>query len=469
MATGFRTTPSSKRTRSQVSPMLFEENKTSRRDKTPPPQGSVSDESDIPDLDISQIKLSDDAPKWAKVMLETVTLVITRSHTKLSHQITNSITLSGENSIEITQIHEDNRLLQARVDYLEDKYEQVQNKLVYQEVERRKDNILVHGLDEPAWESKQQAEQTVRDYISGSLGVDDSTIALRNIYRVGKRGQNHKRPILLNFQSSDDRQRVWKAKLRPPNATDVSGDNPSSNEDNRENRKSSGVFMTQDYPVEIQSRRRRLIPIFKKAKSMEDYRNDTYIHHDKLTIKGVTYTVNNIHTLPRELNPVMLSTRRDGDTIFFWSANSPFSNHHPCVFVCDDVRYNCSEQYYMHQMAIKANDTQRANAIMEADDPVTQKHIARDVVKPKEWIKLAPAVMMNGLRAKFLQNPTLSDYLTKTKDYQLAEASPYDTYWGIGLSFDSPVKSDAQNWKGKNQLGRLLVDLREEILKPTET
>ena len=309
----------------------------------------------------------------------------------------------------------------------------------------------------------------IRDYISGSLGVDDSIIALRNIYRVGKRGQNHKRPILLNFQSSDDRQRVWKAKLRPPNATDVSGDNPSSNEDNRENRKSSGVFMTQDYPVEIQSRRRRLIPIFKKAKSMEDYRNDTYIHHDKLTIKGVTYTVNNIHTLPRELNPVMLSTRRDGDTIFFWSANSPFSNHHPCVFVCDDVRYNCSEQYYMHQMAIKANDTQRANAIMEADDPVTQKHIARDVVKPKEWIKLASAVMMNGLRAKFLQNPTLSDYLTKTKDYQLAEASPYDTYWGIGLSFDSPVKSDAQNWKGKNQLGRLLVDLREEILKPTET
>jgi ribA/ribD-fused uncharacterized protein len=118
-------------------------------------------------------------------------------------------------------------------------------------------------------------------------------------------------------------------------------------------------------------------------------------------------------------------------------------------------------------LAFMANDATRAQAIMNTDDPVSQKQIARSISKIKEWSKLAPGVMMNGLRAKFKQNPDLNDYLMKTKEYQLAEASPYDTYWGIGLSIDSDIKADPKQWVGQNHLGRLLVDLREEM-KPTD-
>ncbi len=73
---------------------------------------------------------------------------------------------------------------------------------MHQEVERRNNNLLIHGLGEPAWETKQQVEKAARDYISGSLGVDHSTILFKDIHRVGKREKRqNKRPILVSFQS----------------------------------------------------------------------------------------------------------------------------------------------------------------------------------------------------------------------------------------------------------------------------
>ena len=36
---------------------------------------------------------------------------------------------------------------------------------------------------------------------------------------------------------------------------------------------------------------------------------------------------------------------------FFWKKESPFSQHHMCNFAIEGVRYNCAEQYMMHQKA----------------------------------------------------------------------------------------------------------------------
>ena len=41
---------------------------------------------------------------------------------------------------------------------------------------------------------------------------------------------------------------------------------------------------------------------------------------------------------------------------FFWSINSPFSQFYPSFFTIDNLRYNCAEQYMMHQKAIFFND-----------------------------------------------------------------------------------------------------------------
>ena len=47
----------------------------------------------------------------------------------------------------------------------------------------------------------------------------------------------------------------------------------------------------------------------------------------------------------------------------------------------------------------------------------------------------------------------------------LVEASPWDKIWGIGLAKDNPKALDKRNWRGKNLLGYILTDVREELLK----
>ena len=37
--------------------------------------------------------------------------------------------------------------------------------------------------------------------------------------------------------------------------------------------------------------------------------------------------------------------------VFFYSEASPFSQHHPCEFVVDDITFNCAEQYMMYSKA----------------------------------------------------------------------------------------------------------------------
>ena len=67
--------------------------------------------------------------------------------------------------------------------------------------------------------------------------------------------------------------------------------------------------------------------------------------------------------------------------------------------------------------------------------------------------------MLAGLRCKFHQNPKLLD----TQDKTLAEASKNDKVWGIGMAMSDPNAFDKEKWQGKNQLGNLLMKVRDEI------
>ena len=69
--------------------------------------------------------------------------------------------------------------------------------------------------------------------------------------------------------------------------------------------------------------------------------------------------------------------------------------------------------------------------------------------------------MAKGLSAKFSQNPELRQALEDTGSKTLVEANPKDTYWGAGLSLECEQVWEQHNWKGKNMLGKLLVQLRQ--------
>ena len=71
--------------------------------------------------------------------------------------------------------------------------------------------------------------------------------------------------------------------------------------------------------------------------------------------------------------------------------------------------------------------------------------------------------MYHANLAKFSQNEHARQALLCTGDKILAEASPYDTIWGIGMEASDPNSTSPAKWKGKNLLGKALMRVRDAL------
>lgn len=69
------------------------------------------------------------------------------------------------------------------------------------------------------------------------------------------------------------------------------------------------------------------------------------------------------------------------------------------------------------------------------------------------------------LYLQFAQNEYLLEKLLETEGTTLVEASPHDETWGIGLRESDPAAKNKHTWKGRNLLGYILTDVREQLAK----
>ncbi|VDO37889.1 unnamed protein product [Onchocerca flexuosa] len=88
--------------------------------------------------------------------------------------------------------------------------------------------------------------------------------------------------------------------------------------------------------------------------------------------------------------------------------------------------------------------------------------------KHEVWNKISSDVMRRGNFAKYTQNPLLRRKLFYTYGSTLVECSPTDLEWGIGLHINEPDALSPSKWRGKNKLGQILTEIREELLLKPE-
>ena len=117
-------------------------------------------------------------------------------------------------------------------------------------------------------------------------------------------------------------------------------------------------------------------------------------------------------------------------------------------------------------MASKARlfgDDTALSAILATKDPREQKRLGRHVrlFDPELWRSECEHIVLHGNLAKFSQNEEMHLALIQTGDRRLAEASPHDTLWGIGLSAHDPRASSPDSWCDQNLLGQALENARE--------
>ena len=141
------------------------------------------------------------------------------------------------------------------------------------------------------------------------------------------------------------------------------------------------------------------------------------------------------------------------------------SNFFEASFVEGSLTCKWAEQGLMALKAELMDDTASIEKIMHATKPGACKQLGRRV-KPwnqELWDREKLNIMVRVTRAKYDQNPMLRKKLIETGTAVLAEASPRDRVWGIGLSIKDAEAGVA--WKGQNLLGQALMLVRTELLK----
>ncbi len=175
------------------------------------------------------------------------------------------------------------------------------------------------------------------------------------------------------------------------------------------------------------------------------------------------YTIDSIKQIVKE-NPNI-------DIIYFWG-HTPnpnkmtaacFSQWYDCAFEVDGVSYHTTEQYMMAGKARLFEDMEVFQEIMSADNPAAYKRLGRRIrgFNQALWDARKYDIVVAGNKAKFSQNPHLKEFLLSTGDALLAEASPYDRIWGIGLDRNTALRGTVEQWDGENLLGCALMDVRD--------
>ena len=317
--------------------------------------------------------------------------------------------------------------------------EHLQRQITSLEAHSRRDNLVFENVAE---EEGENCAQKLASIIKKDLGIQTS-IQFSRVHRL--HSDNKPRPLIAKFHFFPHRDLVWSR---------------------RSSLKGNVIRMREDYPNSISKDRAVLAPFVRAA-----YNNSmkAKLVKDKLIVDGTVYSAADVTSgnVPEMLKPrnVFEKKTEDGQHYLFASRHSPFSNWHDAPFTLNGVTYTCSEQYYLSKMAQASNDTKRAQGIMETAEPSTMKRIARKIkVNESMWKKERDEHMKAAISAKFAQNDNLKQDLIKTHPLMLVECNMYDPYWSCGMSIFSKDIEDSTIWKGKNALGRLLTELRKELM-----
>lgn len=129
------------------------------------------------------------------------------------------------------------------------------------------------------------------------------------------------------------------------------------------------------------------------------------------------------------------------------------SNFFECNITDAGLTFPSAEHLYQ---AWKSKNIHHAKAIQNAPTPGAAKRIGRSITIREDWEDIKLTVMYRVVTLKFSQNAHLRDLLLATDDMLLIEGNNWgDKFWGT------------VNREGENHLGRILMEVRQNIRRDT--
>ena len=215
------------------------------------------------------------------------------------------------------------------------------------EMSALENNVIITGIQESPWEKYEMTKQCVYDTITSAMcGSSDITaealsaargVDIISCLRMGKYQLNRARPISVKSQRREDKVNLMSGKKNLP----------------------GGVFVNNEYPIEVKCNGDSLLPTLILAKSQPNYKKSR-LNADRLIINRTVYTVNDLGWLAEDLAQYKAAQKTDEKIVAFHSSHSPCSNFHRAPFVLDGLRFDMSEQYIQYQKAMLLKDSQAA-------------------------------------------------------------------------------------------------------------
>ena len=396
-----------------------------------------------------------DAPEWFKTAFEfqnkqmnSIKEDIDKSLKFASDSAASALSKTGDLEKRITKLELENQQMRHQVGILEDKHKLVLDKLSKLETHSRKNNLVLEGVPEEQNETNEKSQKLVKDIIKDTLEIDED-LDLATVHRFGSENPEGKpRPIVVAFQHPRDRRSVWKKKTKLKN---------------------TNYILQENFSKDVIEARKVLFPILKRARLLDDYKDNVYIRMDKLICNGKEYGVEDIDQLPSDLHPEKIFTRSKSGILAFYGKGTALSNFKPCSFMCRGIKFNSTEQCYCYNKALSAGKPKLARRVLLCEHPSEMKRITSKIsgFNETEWRKQAKPMMLEALRLKFMSSQRLYKTLMDTGELTLVESNPHDKYWGAGTSMTDEDLFTKPEAKGENQMGKLLMQVRSELRSRT--
>lgn len=129
-----------------------------------------------------------------------------------------------------------------------------------------------------------------------------------------------------------------------------------------------------------------------------------------------------------------------------------FSNFSKHPIFLDGMSWRTSEHYFQAQKFEEINDQLEIQAAKTAMEAARKGREKKGKLRP-DWEEIKNNVMRKAVKAKVKQNAEVREKLLSTKDAIIIEHTGRDRYWG-----------DGGDGSGKNMLGKILMEIRDELL-----
>ena len=238
-------------------------------------------------------------------------------------------------------------------------------KLIQLEDRSLERNLIFQGISEATPDDENARAEKIYQVVSATISRDTPEERLQlarevkiiRTRRLGKPDPARTRALSVEFSNKFDAEQIYA--------------NRFSMDD--------GIYVDKEYSQPTEKDRRLLRPILKAAKILPEYKKKCRLEGNQLVIDGKRYTKENLHQLPKKLDPMKITTKSSNEALGFFGELCPLSNFHRSSFLYNEVEYHSSEQMIQHMKAKLFGDKTAQKLILNAKTPLECKKISKDI------------------------------------------------------------------------------------------